>query len=157
MSNVYYVSKSSLKTDEGVRLSVKIPIEENPIHFGLHTVLAKFFGYDPEKISSTAASIDYVVAAIAGCLTGTLLGALEARQIDVKDGRLTSEVIGEIENEEQNSLIIKRVHVNYVIKGKESDRETIDRVHSIHSKYCPLYQTLHKSIDISTSYTFEPS
>ncbi len=87
---------------------------------------------------------------------GTLGGALEARQIDAGKGRLTAEVTGEVESED-NVLIIRRIHVIYRIQADPGQRETIDRVHSIHARYCPVYRSLEAAIQITTDYTLEPA
>jgi hypothetical protein len=43
-------------------------------------------------------------------MLGTFGGALEARQIDASDGKLSAEVTGEVE-EEDGVLVIRRIHV----------------------------------------------
>lgn len=43
-------------------------------------------------------------------MMGTFGGALEARKIDASEGRLTADVIGEVEKEE-GVLVIRRIHV----------------------------------------------
>ena len=43
-------------------------------------------------------------------MMGTFGGALEARQIDASNGKLTAEVTGEVETEE-DVLVIRRIHV----------------------------------------------
>ena len=65
-------------------------------------------------------------------MLGTFGGALEARQIDASDGKLTAEVTGEVETED-NVLVIRRVHGMYAMN-------------------CPLYRTLHKAIQLTSSY-----
>ncbi len=43
-------------------------------------------------------------------MMGTFGGALEARKIDASEGRLTADVVGEVEKEE-GVLVIRRIHV----------------------------------------------
>ena len=45
-------------------------------------------------------------------MLGTFAGALDARKINAKDGRLTAEVRGEVE-EDNKVLVIRRVHVSF--------------------------------------------
>ncbi len=47
-------------------------------------------------------------------------------------------------------MVIRRIHVVYFLKGKEEDRETIDRVHSLHADFCPVYRSIYKAIDVTT-------
>ena len=87
-------------------------------------------------------------------MLGTFGGALEARQIDASNRKLTAAVEGDIETENQ-VLIIKRIRVVYHLKAPESVRETAERVHQVHQQSCPVYMSLHKAIDIRTELRFE--
>jgi uncharacterized OsmC-like protein len=85
-------------------------------------------------------------------MMGTFGGALEARQIDASKGRLTAEVTGEVEKEE-GVLVIRRIHVAMRLAAPEEVKETVERVHGIYPMRCPLYRTLHKAIQLTSSYT----
>ena len=82
---------------------------------------------------------------------GTFGGALEARQIDASNGKLTAEVTGEVEKED-NVLVIRRIHVAMRLVVPETVKETVERVHSIYAMRCPLYRTLHNAIQLTSSY-----
>jgi len=82
---------------------------------------------------------------------GTFGGALEARGIDASDGRLTAEVHGEVEKEEDGVLVLRRIHVKYKLEAEPEHAETIDRVHGFHADKCPVYRSLKKSIAITTA------
>ena len=47
-------------------------------------------------------------------------------------------------------LIIRRIHVTYHLRAPASARETIDRVHGFHQRFCPVYRSLAAAIDITT-------
>jgi uncharacterized OsmC-like protein len=83
-------------------------------------------------------------------MLGTFGGALEARQIDASNGRLTAEVTGEVETEE-GVLVIRRIHVAMRLVAPEQRRETVERVHGVYVMRCPLYRTLHKAIQLTSS------
>jgi hypothetical protein len=51
-------------------------------------------------------------------MLGTFGGALEARQIDASDGKLSAEVTGEVE-EEEGVLVIRRIHVSMRLVAPE--------------------------------------
>jgi uncharacterized OsmC-like protein len=87
-------------------------------------------------------------------MMGTFGGALEARRIDASDGKLTAEVTGEVETED-NIMVIRRIHVALRLVAPESARETVDRVHNIYAMNCPLYRTMRNAIQLSSSYTLE--
>jgi uncharacterized OsmC-like protein len=84
-------------------------------------------------------------------MLGTFGGALEARQIDASDGKLTAEVTGEVETED-NVLVIRRIHVAMRLVAAPELNERIDRVHGMYAMNCPLYRTLHKAIQLTSSY-----
>lgn len=82
---------------------------------------------------------------------GTFGGALEARQIDASNGRLTADVKGEVESED-GVLVIRRIHVAMRIVAAEEARATVERVHGIYAMHCPLYRTLHNAIQLTSSF-----
>jgi len=84
-------------------------------------------------------------------MVGTFGGALEARQIDASDSKLTAEITGEVE-EEEGVLVIRRIHVAMRLAASEEVREKVERVHGIYAMRCPLYRTLHNAIQITSSY-----
>ena len=89
-------------------------------------------------------------------MMGTFGGALEARQIDASDGKLTAEVTGEVE-EEDGVLVIRRIHVSMRLAAPEDTREKVERVHAVYFMNCPLYRTLHNAIRLTSSYNLVAS
>jgi uncharacterized OsmC-like protein len=85
-------------------------------------------------------------------MLGTFGGALDARKINAKEGRLTCEVRGEVEDEE-GVLVVKRVHVSHKLRAENPDevRQTVDRVHGIYAQSCPVYRSLSPAFQISSS------
>jgi uncharacterized OsmC-like protein len=83
-------------------------------------------------------------------MMGTFGGALEARQIDASDGRLTANVTGEVEAD-GGVLVIRRIHVAMSLMASEEVREIVERVLEIYAMKCPLYRTLYKTIDLTSS------
>jgi uncharacterized OsmC-like protein len=84
-------------------------------------------------------------------MVGTFGGALEARQIDASGGRLTADVVGEVETEE-NVLIVRRIHVAMRLAAPAGMGETVERVHGLYAMRCPLYRTLRTAIQLTSSY-----
>ena len=85
-------------------------------------------------------------------MTGTFGGALEARGIPAGDGFLHSESIGEVEKE-NGVLVIRRVHVVYHLEVETGllaeKRDAIQRAFELHPDACPVYKSIHTSIDIT--------
>ncbi len=88
-------------------------------------------------------------------MLGTFGGALEARQIDASNGKLTVEVTGEVETED-NVLVIRRIHVAMRLVAAPELKDKIERVHGMYGMNCPLYRTLRKAIQLTSSYEVIP-
>ena len=82
---------------------------------------------------------------------GTFGGALEARQIDASNGKLTADVTGEVETED-NVLVIRRIHVAMRLMAPQDVKGTVERVHGIYAMRCPLYRTFHKTLQLTSSF-----
>ena len=67
---------------------------------------------------------------------------------------MTSEAAGEVEKE-NNVLVIKRIHVIYHLKTDAAHKETVERVFDFHADFCPVYRSIHTSIDITTELQME--
>ena len=52
-------------------------------------------------------------------------------------------------------LVIKRIHVTYHLKAGREQQETANRVHGIHTDFCPVYRTVKDSIQITTQLVLE--
>jgi uncharacterized OsmC-like protein len=87
-------------------------------------------------------------------MLGTFGGALEARHIDASNGKLVGDVTGEVETDE-GVLVIRRIHLAMRLAAPEQALETVERVHGLYAMHCPLYRTLHKAIELTSSYTLE--
>ncbi len=70
--------------------------------------------------------------------------------MDASGGRLVGEVSGEVEKDDF-VLIVRRIHVAYVLRNETDDRDLIERVHAMHKEFCPIYRSIYKSIDIGTT------
>jgi uncharacterized OsmC-like protein len=88
-------------------------------------------------------------------MLGTFGGALEARHIDASNGRLTGEITGEVETED-GVLVIRRIHLSMHLIAPEEVKAVVDRVHEMYAMRCPLYRTLHKTLQLTSSYTLMP-
>jgi len=83
-------------------------------------------------------------------MMGTFGGALEARQIDASNGKLTADVTGEVETEE-GVLVIRRIHVAMRLVAPDHAKEVVERTHGLYAMRCPLYRTLHNTIQLTSS------
>jgi uncharacterized OsmC-like protein len=90
-------------------------------------------------------------------MLGTFGGALDARKINAKEGRLSCEVRGEVENE-SGVLVIKRVHVAHKLLADDPDavRDTVERVHGVYARSCPVHRSLSPAFQITSSVDIVP-
>ena len=65
--------------------------------------------------------------------------------------KLSADVTGEVETED-GVLVIRRIHVAMRLVAREAARETVERTHGIYAMRCPLYRTLHKTIQLTSSF-----
>jgi uncharacterized OsmC-like protein len=64
-------------------------------------------------------------------------------------------VRGEVEKEDDGVIVIRRIHVTYLLKAAQKHRDTVRRVHELHAPRCPVYRSIHTAIDISTEFVLE--
>jgi uncharacterized OsmC-like protein len=147
MAELVHLTKVKVHKEPGKGKVKKAFIEgfPQPIRMGLHGGVKKFYKVESEEDLPT--TLDYVVAALGSCLTGTLGSALEARSIPVGPDDLSADVEGHIENVESKPLIT-HVRVKYhlrVPKGKEDEaRRVVDN----HEKFCAVSQSLRRGIAV---------
>ena len=89
-------------------------------------------------------------------MLGTFGGALEARKIDASGGKLSADVVGEVETDD-GVLVIRRIHVTLRLAAADDARETVERVHGMYAMRCPLYRTLHTAIALTSSVILVPA
>lgn len=67
MSDVVYVSKSTIERVRGPLRIAHLPGESQPVVFSVHGAIAEHYKMDPAKLQeSHTSTIDYVIAATAG-------------------------------------------------------------------------------------------
>lgn len=84
-------------------------------------------------------------------MLGTFSGALEARQIETAD-RITATSRGEVELED-GVLVIKRIHVAFRLRASVERHAAAERAHAVFADRCPVYRSLRRSIEITSSCT----
>jgi uncharacterized OsmC-like protein len=84
-------------------------------------------------------------------MTGTLAGALEARQIAAYGGSLETEVEGDIEEGEHKVLLLTKVRIRYRLKIPRGKRQQAERALSLHHSRCPVSQSVERGIRVEWS------
>lgn len=47
-------------------------------------------------------------------------------------------------------LVLRRIEVRYRLDAPSASSDTIERVHALHRRHCPVYRSLESAIDIET-------
>ncbi len=83
-------------------------------------------------------------------MTGTLAGALEARQIPAYGGTLETDVEGDIE-ESDRLLLLTRIRIKYRMKIPKGKRAEAERALALHESRCPVSQSVQRGIRVEYS------
>src|SRR5260370_21654935 len=96
MSEVVYRSHVRIERVKGPVRRAYLPAESKPVIFGVHGAVAEHYKVPSAVFAPHATTLDYIVAAAPGCLTGTFGGTLEACPIRASKQRLRSEALAHI-------------------------------------------------------------
>jgi hypothetical protein len=66
VADVTYVSRVRVEVVEGRVRRAYLPVQEEPILFGVHSEVAEHYGVGPEEIEPHDTTLDYLVAATGG-------------------------------------------------------------------------------------------
>lgn len=127
------------------------------VTFGVPGWQGEHYGFEPGSVEEHPGTLDYLVASVAGCLVGTLGGALKARGIDASGDRLTADATGEVVVDPDGVLRLRRIDVVYHLTADESQRAAAERAHAHHARHCPNARSVSAAIDIVTELDMAPS
>jgi uncharacterized OsmC-like protein len=127
-----------------------LPAAKEPVLFGVHGKVAEHYKIPPDKVEPCTTTLDYIVAAAGGCLTGTFAGILKTRKVPLGTDGISADVRGEIEREPDNVLVIKRIHIIYHLSSSPDEKERVSQLHEMHAEKCPVYRSLTPGIAITT-------
>lgn len=80
-------------------------------------------------------------------MTGTLAGALEARQIPSHPDKLFADVEGFIESVDGKPRITC-IKVHYQVKVPKGKKEAAERAVERHEQHCPVSQSVRRGIEV---------
>ncbi len=63
---VVYRSRVRIERQRGPLRLAYLPVEKDPVFFGVHSAIAEHYKVSPEAFAPHAATLDYVVAATGG-------------------------------------------------------------------------------------------
>jgi uncharacterized OsmC-like protein len=116
-----------------------------PVRMGIHGGIAQYFKLSPEE--PMASTLDYIVAAVGGCMTGTVAGALEARGVSANPDKLDVEAEGRIE-EVDGKMILTGIKMHYRLKVPKEKRATVERALEHHEGLCAASESVRRGITV---------
>ena len=126
--------------------------------FGVPGFQAEFYEMPPEgPHQEHPSTFDFVMGALASCLTGTLGKALSVREIDPTGDNLTAVAEGDVEIDDDGIMIMHRVRIHYRLVAPEDKREAAERAHTHHVSACGVARSLEAALDITTDLEFVPA
>ena len=63
---VVYRSRVRIERVQGPHRRAYLPVQADPVHFGVHSAVAEHYGVDPDVHVPRDTTLDYLVAATAG-------------------------------------------------------------------------------------------
>jgi uncharacterized OsmC-like protein len=128
---------------------VSMPIDGDVV-MGMRDEVAEHYKISADDLSPHATTLDYLIGAAAGCLTGTLSGMLLALDQETHDGKLETHAEAVIVSE-RHVLRIASIHVTYRLTVDEGvDRNDVERAHARHHRHCPIAASIGSAIDITS-------
>ncbi len=147
MAKLLQLSKVKVEKEPGNNKIKRAQFEGFPdvVRMGVHGGVAEFFKLKPdEPLPST---LDYVVAAIGGCMTGTVAGALEARGISAAPDKLRVEAEGTIE-EVDGKMLLTHVSLRYRLKVPREKRASVEKALEHHESHCAVSESVRRGITV---------
>ena len=115
------------------------------LRMGVHGGIAEYFKLSPEE--PMASTLDYIVAAVGGCMTGTVAGALEARGVSATADKLEVEAEGRIEDVD-GKMILTGIKLHYRMKIPKEKRATVERALEHHEGLCAASESVRRGITV---------
>jgi uncharacterized OsmC-like protein len=147
MAKLIHTSKVKIHKEAGKSKIKRAEIEGFPgaLRMGVHGGVAEFFKLSPDE--PMASTLDYIVAAVGGCMTGTVAGALEARGVRADPEKLQVEAEGKIENIE-GKMILTGIKLRYRLKVPADKRATVERALEHHEGLCAASESVRRGITV---------
>jgi uncharacterized OsmC-like protein len=147
MAKHIHTSKVKVHKEPGNSKIKRAEIEGFPgaIRMGIHGGIAQFFKLSPEE--PMASTLDYIVAAVGGCMAGTASGALEARGVSSSPEKLQVEAEGKIEDVD-GKMILTGIKLRYRLKVPSDKRAAAERALQHHEGFCAASESVKRGITV---------
>jgi uncharacterized OsmC-like protein len=142
-----HTSKVKVHKEPGKSKIKRAEIEGFPgaLRMGIHSGIAQYFKLSPDE--PMASTLDYIVAAVGGCMTGTVAGALEARGVSATPDKLQVEAEGKIEDVD-GKMILTGIKLRYRMKVPAEKRVSVERALEHHEGLCAASESVRRGITV---------
>jgi uncharacterized OsmC-like protein len=147
MAKLLHTSKVKIHKEPGNSKIKRAEIEGFPggVRMGIHGGIAQYFKLSPDE--PMASTLDYIVAAVGGCMTGTAAGALGARGISTDPDKLQVEAEGRIE-EVDGKMVLTGIKLHYKLKVPANKRAAAERALEHHEGLCAASESVRRGITV---------
>ena len=147
MGKLLHTSKVKVHKEPGKNKIKRAEVEGFPgaIRMGVHGGVAQYFKLSPDE--PMVSTLDYIVAAVGGCMTGTVAGALEARGVSANPDKLETQAEGRIE-EVDGKMILTGIKLRYRLKVPKDKRATVERALEHHEGLCAASESVRRGITV---------
>jgi uncharacterized OsmC-like protein len=147
MAKLIHLSKVRIHTEAKKKKIKRAQFEGFPdvVRMGLHGGVAEHFKIQPDEPLPT--TLDYVVAAIGGCMTGTAAGMLEARGVNADPENLQVEAEGRIE-EVDGKMLLTHVTLKYRMRVPKDKRASVEKALEHHESLCAVSESVRRGITV---------
>jgi uncharacterized OsmC-like protein len=147
MGKLLHLSKVKVCREPGNSKIKRAEFEGFPgaVRMGVHGGIAQYFKRTPEE--PMVSTLDYIVAAVGGCMTGTIAGALEARGVSPDPDKLQAEVEGRIE-EVDGKMLLTGIKIRYHLKVPKDKRASVERALEHHEGLCAASESVRRGITV---------
>ena len=147
MAKLLHTSKVKIYKEPGKSKIKRAEIEGFPgaVRMGIHGGIARHFKLSPDE--PMASTLDYIVAAVGSCMTGTVAGALEARGVRTDPEKLQVEAEGRIEDVD-GKMILTGIKLRYRLKVPKDKRAAVERALEHHEGLCAASESVRRGITV---------
>jgi uncharacterized OsmC-like protein len=147
VAKLIHTSKVKIHKEPGKSKIKRAEIEGFPgaLRMGVHGGVAQYFKLSPDE--PMASTLDYIVAAVGSCMTGTVAGALEARGVRADPEKLQVEAEGKIEDID-GKMILTGIKLRYRLKVPADKRATVERALEHHEGLCAASESVRRGITV---------
>jgi putative redox protein len=105
----------------------------------LHVAGDETYGFRPYQL---------LVSAVAVCSGGVLRKILEKKRLEIEDMMVKADVT----RNEKEANRIEKIHLHFIIKGKNLEREKVAKSLEVARKNCSMVRSVEGSIEVTESF-----